>query len=450
MSSIVDEIEGYIKAKEVDVIFKAMLVKCFRERPTSPIEFMMDYLIAQYPDVAAKRFGNIVAAENSSDGCAIKVLHSDPEVSTYLQETLDVGSLFEYVSDQLIECRPKDPLGFIVSTLVFAKENEDTEYSITEEEELMEDLEEEDELKEEESMAEMKTFAKPRTARVRRPSVSAECISFKEDEKIEKKKFEKTEAERESIRVSVKENLLFKDLESVLKEEVVDAVFPVEHKEGSTIIRQGDEGDNFYIVESGECEVLISKKGGAVSSVASAGPGTSFGELALMYNSPRAATVKAKTDVKLWALDRQTFRATLSDSTRDRRMKHQNFLEKVQILESLTEAERAIVADTVETCTFASGEQILEQGAPGDRFYILEEGSAKALIGKNPVKSYQPGDYFGELALLTNAPRAASVVATSECTCISMDRAAFRRVLGPCQEILQRKASTYRKALEQS
>eukprot|EP00854_Cymbomonas_tetramitiformis_P013905 gene13905-16435_t len=404
MSSIVDEIEGYIKAKEVDVIFKAMLVKCFRERPTSPIEFMMDYLIAQYPDVAAKRFGNIVAAENSSDGCAIKVLHSDPEVSTYLQETLDVGSLFEYVSDQLIECRPKDPLGFIVSTLVFAKENEDTEYSITEEEELMEDLEEEDELKEEESMAEMKTFAKPRTARVRRPSVSAECISFKEDEKIEKKKFEKTEAERESIRVSVKENLLFKDLESVLKEEVVDAVFPVEHKEGSTIIRQGDEGDNFYIVESGECEVLISKKG----------PGTSFGELALMYNSPRAATVKAKTDVKLWALDRQTFRATLSDSTRDRRMKHQNFLEKVQILESLTEAERAIVADTVETCTFASGEQILEQGAPGDRFYILEEGSAKALIGKNPVKSYQPGDYFGELALLTNAPRAASVVATSE------------------------------------
>jgi cAMP-dependent protein kinase regulator len=72
---------------------------------------------------------------------------------------------------------------------------------------------------------------------------------------------------------------------------------------GDTIIRQGDAGDNFYCVDYGEYDVMV-----GTTKVAEAVNGGSFGELALMYGSPRAATVTARTDGGLWALDRAAFR----------------------------------------------------------------------------------------------------------------------------------------------
>lgn len=58
----------------------------------------------------------------------------------------------------------------------------------------------------------------------------------------------------------------------------------------------------------------------------------SFGELALIYGTPRAATIKAKTDVKLWAIDRDSYRRILMGSTIRKRKLYESFLEKVSIL----------------------------------------------------------------------------------------------------------------------
>ena len=68
----------------------------------------------------------------------------------------------------------------------------------------------------------------------------------------------------------------------------------------------GDEGDNFYVIDSGEVEVYVNNQ-----IVLNISEGGSFGELALIYGTPRAATVKAKTDVKLWGIDRLSYRRIL-------------------------------------------------------------------------------------------------------------------------------------------
>lgn len=68
----------------------------------------------------------------------------------------------------------------------------------------------------------------------------------------------------------------------------------------------GDEGDNFYVIDSGEVEVYVNNQ-----MVLNISEGGSFGELALIYGTPRAATVKAKTDVKLWGIDRLSYRRIL-------------------------------------------------------------------------------------------------------------------------------------------
>lgn len=107
-------------------------------------------------------------------------------------------------------------------------------------------------------------------------------------------------------------------------------MFPVVHRGGEAIIRQGDEGDNFYIIDEGEVEVYVNNV-----PVVVLGEGCSFGELALIYGTPRAATVIAKTDCKLWAIDRDTYRRILMGSTIRKRKMYEEFLSKVSILGKL-------------------------------------------------------------------------------------------------------------------
>ena len=166
-----------------------------------------------------------------------------------------------------------------------------------------------------------------------------------------------------------------------------------------------------------------------------------FGELALMYNAPRAATVvSAEPNCTLWALDRVTFRRILMESTFARRRMYESFLDQVPLLSTLTHYERSKIADALETHKFSTGSIIIQEGEPGNSFFLLECGTANAYKGdpSNVVKQYSKGDFFGELALLNDAPRAASVVACSDVKVASLNKSAFQRLLGPVESILRR------------
>jgi cAMP-dependent protein kinase regulator len=213
------------------------------------------------------------------------------------------------------------------------------------------------------------------------------------------------------------------------------------------VISQGDQGDYFYVVESGNFDIFVSASGkiesgpdGMGKQVSTTGPGTSFGELALMYNAPRAATVVSTGASIVWQLDRITFRRILMDSAFERRRMYESFLDSVPLLSTLTPYERSKIADALETAKHAPGTTIIREGDVGDRFYILESGVAKAYKDGNssPLKSYSKGDYFGELALLDDKPRAASVVAETEVKLATLGKNGFQRLLGPVESIMRR------------
>jgi len=251
---------------------------------------------------------------------------------------------------------------------------------------------------------------------------------------------------------ALKKNIMFSHLEDDQRAEVFGAMFEVFFKAGDIIIRQGDEGDNFYVVAEGVCDVYVSKQGGEPALVTSYTLGGAFGELALIYGSPRAATVKAKTDVRLWAINRVTYRNILMETTMRKRKMYEGFLENVPILAQMTKYERVTVADALEPTFFPAGEVIVRQGDPGEKFYIIVEGEVKVIQshdGAEPVEVaiLRPPHYFGEIALLTNRPRAATVVAVGDTKCAQLDRDAFIRLLGPCENILRRNMENYNRIM---
>lgn len=193
-----------------------------------------------------------------------------------------------------------------------------------------------------------------------------------------------------------------------------------------------------YVNDSGALQPGLDGLGRRVSTIQAGG---SFGELALMYNAPRAATVvSAQSNCTLWALDRVTFRRILMESTFARRRLYESFLEEVPLLSTLTAYERSKIADALETVKFPPGKIIIKEGDIGEAFFLLESGEADAYKEGEPlsVKHYKKGDFFGELALLNDAPRAASVVSRTEVKVATMGKSAFARLLGPVEGIMRR------------
>ncbi|KAI9847244.1 MAG: suppresor of mar1-1 [Thelocarpon superellum] len=265
----------------------------------------------------------------------------------------------------------------------------------------------------------------------------------------------KSQEQLSRLQSAVAGNFLFSHLDEEQTSQVLGALVekPIPTKD-IKVITQGDVGDYFYVVEKGTFRVYVHPSGafqpgpeGIGQHVGTIGTGGSFGELALMYNAPRAATViSTEAGSCLWALDRVTFRRILMDSTFQRRRMYENFLEEVPLLSSLTPYERSKIADALDAQKFPPGSTIIQEGDPGEAFFILESGEAdvyKRGIAR-PVMSYKKGDYFGELALLNNAPRAASVVSKTEVKLATLGKDGFQRLLGPVEGIMRRNDPTKR------
>lgn len=277
--------------------------------------------------------------------------------------------------------------------------------------------------------------------RGRRFSVAGESYNPSTDfTNVQRNIIKKSNEARNRIRTVITSNILFKNLDEEQLEDLIDEMFEVRLKPDEVIIRQGDDGDNFYVVDSGELYVLYKDV-----VVATIGVGKGFGEIALMYMCPRTATVKAKSDVILWGMSRATFRRSLMTHAIRKRELYESFLERVPLLESLLPYERSIIADALESRTFKDGELIIKEGEKGDAFYIIEKGRVVVTKGIPPVevKSCSEGDYFGELALLTDQPRAANVRAIGQVRVLYLRREDFAALMGPCEEILKRNTQIY-------
>lgn len=280
----------------------------------------------------------------------------------------------------------------------------------------------------------------------------------------QKKVVPKNDAIRRVIIEVVRTNIMFKSCRQEERQEIADAFEKLEMSAGDTVIRQGDHGDLFYVVESGILDVYLEQPNGDEPAKIGSplGGGASFGELALMYNTPRAATIKARTDCVLWTLDRTTFRTIMVHFKQRQMMKQLGFIENVviggkRLGDFLDRGDLEKLAMALDVDEHEEGSVIVRQGEHGDNFYIIKEGEVVVHKSEDPVNEFpgeemtvlRTGAYFGERALLSEDVRAATCIARTSVTCLTLERNDFIHMLGDLQDLLIKKPKAPRRDTEE-
>jgi len=247
----------------------------------------------------------------------------------------------------------------------------------------------------------------------------------------------KDAADAAAIRASLHGHFLFSNLTSRQLGVVVDAMELEKIPQGETLIEEGTEGKKFYVVKDGEFDVIVNTFHDGVfdisvgKTVKTLGPKQNFGELALMYDCPRTATIQAKTDAEVWALDRQTFKTCVLVLGEKKNRNQIDTLKAVEVFRNLGTDVLDTISRAMLPQAFAAGKPVITQGEEGSVFYIVESGELECSIDGKFIRTMKTGDFFGERALLTNEPRSATITAKSDVEVLAMEREDFETLLGP-------------------
>lgn len=400
MNEITSVLHKYLEEKRINAVFVSIVEEILRNKPENPIGFMVNYVLEKYPE-ETKGFGKHKPPDRTKTPSFISSkTDSTEEISETDSECSSVNSI---ESDEVCSLLRDD-----------------------------------------------RSINSP-IPKKRRESVCAEKLTENTVAESEFKTIKKNEVEAARILYLLKNNVFFSHLDEHQMKTVHDAMFCVERTDGDIIINQGDDGDNFYCIDNGVVEIFIdSSKTGERSLVRTCVDGDAFGELALMYNAPRAASCIAKGNVRLWALDRVSFNAILMRTTIAKRKIMVDILLNIPVFCLLTEFELFTIADTLQEEIFKDGAVICQQGDRGEKFYLIHQGTAvcaKSLEDGTSVEvaRLSNGAYFGEIALLTKQPRQATVTAAGCLKCFSLNRRTFNRVLGPLRDMLMRSMDEYAK-----
>ncbi|GAB9464797.1 hypothetical protein Gpo141_00002223 [Globisporangium polare] len=242
--------------------------------------------------------------------------------------------------------------------------------------------------------------------------------------------------EQERIVMALRENVLFSCMQTEQLFSFAKFMFIQVVEPGERIIKQGEVGDKFYVVRSGKFAVT-NAQGVVINRLA---PNATFGELGLLYNGKRSASVAADPDIRgsLYALRGKFFRYVAAQNSINNTQSSLLALQKVKLLESLTEEQLKLVANSVQQLQYRAGDVIVHKGEPGSVLYMIQSGRVACTdIGNGVgVVELKDGDYFGERALLASEPRAATVIAKTDVRAMVLDQEVFTSLLGPLQEVL--------------
>jgi len=300
-----------------------------------------------------------------------------------------------------------------------------------------------------------KSFRDPEKRRTR-PSSSS---SSRHRRKVSRgpKNVQKDENTIQFLKEVLNREIVFQKFGPDVIDEVIKVMYKVLVKKGEIMIRQGDVGDTYHVVEEGHFHIRVKEPNGKVKLVAEALRGNAIGDASLFYNTPRRATLEAAENSIVWALDAADFRKIRqrwSQRENAKLEKIRTVLKKFPLFKQQSDEELTAVAKSMREEQFNKGVTIVTQGQPADKFYLIRRGTARVLKSNNRmpnsdailVNTYEHADFFGERGIILGEPRAATVIATSDLRCFVWDKSAFTKsiAVGVCERIFYQAIESYK------
>jgi CRP-like cAMP-binding protein len=204
---------------------------------------------------------------------------------------------------------------------------------------------------------------------------------------------------------------------------------------GDVVVRQGERGADFFIIADGQAEVSILERG-EERTVRKLKPGEFFGERALLEGGIRTATVRALSPMRLLVFDERSFWAELAGPIAWQRkvresLNERELLKGVRLFADVSSRQLDLLAVKLSVVPFRKGTVIVRRGDPGSDFYIVREGRVAAIgESRQTLAEMGAGEFFGEIALLRDTPRTATVVGTVAGSVWRLGRQDFHELLG--------------------
>lgn len=305
-ASLGEQMPQLMCATELTNLLLEFAFSVFVNKPQDIVEYAANYFNQlQNQRTSPATVGQQQPPQQLHEGQGSKRASSDSQRSSFSQNSLvadhtgaSFGRVGDYQDDDQFDCEPTRAVNFCSSSL----------------------------------------GQQPKLSFNRRKSVFAEQYdpaADQEDDENNRVVHSKTDEQRIRLAKSIKSIFIFRSVDPQDMTNILDAMFEVKVSAGDVVIRQGDDGDNFYVVERGKFQIYVTQDDGSRQVRGEYENNGSFGELALMYNQPRAATVVALTDGSLWAMDRNTFRRIVLKSAFKKRKEYEALFEKVSVLQCL-------------------------------------------------------------------------------------------------------------------
>ena len=228
------------------------------------------------------------------------------------------------------------------------------------------------------------------------------------------------------ILTGLKSHFLFYNLSDDVLSSLIKSMFPCSLEKDAYLFKQGDNASLFFFLETGILELYINnllKK--------ELWPGTAFGELALIYNAVRSASIKAQQDSILWCLDRVTFSNFFKDINERLYRENRNFLDNVSFFRFFTPPQKDTLALNLSKQCFQQNEIIIHQGEIGTSFYIIMQGIVEVYIDKVKTNTLNEGQCFGEASLLIESNVKGTVIAESPTVvCLAIGIKTLKQMFG--------------------
>jgi nitric-oxide synthase len=221
-------------------------------------------------------------------------------------------------------------------------------------------------------------------------------------------------------------------------ERLAEQAVVVEVPAGERILREGDVGDRMFVVQKGAVQVFTTSFDGSDLVLERLEAGQCFGEQALLPGGTgrRTASVRALEDCTLLELTREALAVALNENgeflRRMQAARNEQRVARNEKLRAAVFASLGVIAqsESYRLETYAAGETVFREGERGERVYLLLKGRALVKHTANGavevLAELLPGQFFGELAILNDSPRAATIEAAEDLEVASLDGEWFR------------------------